>query len=136
MGGLSPPPGLRLIPCYLSFTPLLSQVVFSIAAGKRALGYGPARPENWGLTRRRRPAAPAFAAEDGLQDAPSLKWCLQLTSCLEGSIEKLMQPSRGQGWCGFSSVCKRPLEVRVADGTRAARHDGRSARGRYAFLIC
>ena len=26
MGGLSPPPGLRLIPCYLSFTPLLSQV--------------------------------------------------------------------------------------------------------------
>ena len=25
-GGLSPPPGLRLIPCYLSFTPLLSQV--------------------------------------------------------------------------------------------------------------
>ena len=26
MGGLSPPPGLHLIPCYLSFTPLLSQV--------------------------------------------------------------------------------------------------------------
>ena len=28
VGGLSPPPGLRLIPCYLSFTPLLSQVMF------------------------------------------------------------------------------------------------------------
>ncbi|CAK9105855.1 Uncharacterized protein R707 [Durusdinium trenchii] len=49
-----------------------------------------------------------------------------------------MQPSRdGQGWCGFCSVCKRPLEVRVADGTRSVRHDvGTSARGRYAFLIC
>ncbi|CAK9051896.1 unnamed protein product [Durusdinium trenchii] len=107
-------------------------IVFSIAAGKRALGYGPARPENW-ATRRRHPAEPAFAEDD----APSLK-CLQLTSCLEGSIEKLMQPSRdGQGWCGFCSVCKRPLEVRVADGTRSVRHDvGTSARGRYAFLIC
>ncbi|CAK9110748.1 unnamed protein product [Durusdinium trenchii] len=112
-------------------------IMFSIAAGKRALGYGPARPENWGSTRRRRPV-PAFAAEDGLQDAPGLKSCLQLTSCLEGSIEKLMQPSRdGQGWSGFCSVCKRPLEVRVADGTRSARQDvGTSARGRYAFLIC
>ena len=91
-------------------------IMFSIAAGKRALGYGPARPENWGSTRRRRPV-PAFAAEDGLQDAPGLKSCLQLTSCLEGSIEKLMQPSRdGQGWSGFCSVCKRPLEQATSRG--------------------
>ena len=75
-----------------------------------------------------------------LQETPSLKSCLQLKSRLAGSIEKLFQPSRdGQGWCGFCSVCKRPLEVRVADDAASPVRPTEvveNARGRFAFLIC
>ena len=37
---------------------------------------------------------------------------LRLTSRLAGSIEKIFHPAHdGQGWCGFCSVCKRPLQA-------------------------
>ena len=37
---------------------------------------------------------------------------LRLTSRLAGSIEKIFLPAHdGQGWCGFCSVCKRPLQA-------------------------
>eukprot|EP00435_Cladocopium_sp_Y103_P055919 s1104_g18.t1 len=111
--------------------------LFAYSAVKRALGFGPVRSETRGLARKRRVAN--LGAGEDLLDAPNAKAVLQLTSRLAGSIEKIFLPTHdGQGWSGFCSVCKRPLQVRVADPAASVRNVevAPHARKRFAFLVC